>query len=83
MTARKEIKERLMKARHYLQVSSEIIGKHRYPDKKIRPHYHLELNNDENKGASQLLPVQLCPKDLSEGPLKRAYSVFTTQDTAI
>jgi hypothetical protein len=63
MTARKEIKERLMKARHYLQVSSGIIGKHRYPDKKIRPHYHLELNNDENNGASQLLPVQLCPKD--------------------
>jgi hypothetical protein len=28
--ARKEIQERLMKARHYLQVSSWIIGKQRY-----------------------------------------------------
>jgi hypothetical protein len=35
MTAQKEFKEKLMKARHYLQVSSEIIGKDRYPDKKI------------------------------------------------
>jgi hypothetical protein len=48
MTARKEFREKLMKARHYLQVSSEIIGKHRYPDKKIRPRYRLELNNHEN-----------------------------------
>jgi hypothetical protein len=48
MTARKELKKKLMKARHYLQVSSEIIGKHRYPNKKIRPHYLLKLNNHEN-----------------------------------
>jgi len=48
MTARKEFKEKLMKARHYLEVSSEIIGKYRYPGKKIRPHYLLKLNNHEN-----------------------------------
>ena len=63
MTAQKEFKEKLMKARHYLQVSSEIIGKHRYSDKKIRPHYHLELNNHENNGSSQLLALQLTPKE--------------------
>jgi hypothetical protein len=30
MTARKKIEDKVMKAQHFLQVSSEIIGKHRH-----------------------------------------------------
>jgi hypothetical protein len=66
MTTRKEIKEKLMKARHYLQVSSEIIGKHRYPDKKIRPHFLLQLHNHESK---RVFPTPSFPA-LSEGSFK-------------
>jgi hypothetical protein len=62
MTARKEIKEKLMKAkaRHYSHVISEIIGKHRHPDQKIRPHLLSQFNKHESQSVS---PTSAFPAD--------------------
>jgi hypothetical protein len=51
MKARKEIKEKLMKAKaqHYSQVSSESIGKRRHPDNKTRPAWLSQLVNHESR----------------------------------
>ena len=51
MKARKEIEEKLMKPRHFLQVSAAIIGKRRHLNKKMRLHYIFELDNHENNGS--------------------------------
>jgi hypothetical protein len=54
-----------MKAQHFLQVSSAIIGKNRYSDKKMRHHYLCELSNHQDNGSSQLFPFHIRPKDPS------------------
>jgi len=62
MTARKKIKEKLMKAKaqHYSQVSSEIIAKHRHPDNKIRPTLLSQLIHHESKSV---FPPTAFPSD--------------------